>query len=282
MCQPREKPIWDLGAIRLPAATIVPCEIMPAQTPLAAWPTRRVAGDLLGAVPATLRPVSADASIGIGSQSLGDVPGDVATRQKVNRVLANGFSFSYILRALAAENDKLDARHRVTIDSIRNHCVRHFPVQNVARATYRDILERRAKENGVDFVEGVATAITPVAVLETIMVKGYQTLVDERTTVSYRDGMAAALKLAEALREAEGEYDTVHMMAEMSRIIDAVQEFVPREKWPELQAKLRGSHLHPRRPPVRGSLRHRLSGSSPSATGTRKSDCGAPEFRSAL
>src|ERR1700757_643924 len=33
MCQPREKPIWDLGAIRLPAATIVPCEIMPAQTP---------------------------------------------------------------------------------------------------------------------------------------------------------------------------------------------------------------------------------------------------------
>jgi hypothetical protein len=100
MCQPREKPIWDLGAIRLPAATIVPCEIMPAQTPLAAWPTRRVAGDLLGAVPATLRPVSADASIGIGSHSLGDVPADVATRQKVNRMLANGFSYSYILRAL--------------------------------------------------------------------------------------------------------------------------------------------------------------------------------------
>jgi tRNA(Ile)-lysidine synthase TilS/MesJ len=75
-------------------------------------------------------------------------------------MLANGFSYSYILRAL-------DARHRVTIDSIRNHCVRHFPVQNIARATYRDILERRAKENGVDFVEGVATAITPMALYET-------------------------------------------------------------------------------------------------------------------
>jgi hypothetical protein len=48
----------------------------------------------------------------------------------------------------------------MTIDSIRNHTARHFPVQHVAKATYREILERRAKENSVDFVEGVATAIT--------------------------------------------------------------------------------------------------------------------------
>ena len=29
-------------------------------------------------------------------------------------------------------------------DSFRNHCARHFPVQQVARATYRAIVERRA------------------------------------------------------------------------------------------------------------------------------------------
>jgi len=29
----------------------------------------------------------------------------------------------------------------VTIDSVRNHANRHFPVQQVARATYREILE---------------------------------------------------------------------------------------------------------------------------------------------
>ena len=66
----------------------------------------------------------------------------------------------------------------MTIDSIRNHTTRHFRIQQVARATYREILERRAKANGVDFVEGVATAITPMAFLETVMVKGYETLVD--------------------------------------------------------------------------------------------------------
>ena len=105
-------------------------------------------------------------------------------RTKVNDLLATGASYAMVLRALGDDNATLEQRDRVTIDSIRNHCVRHFPVQQVARATYREILERRAKENSVDFIEGVATAVTPVAFLETVIVKGYQTLVDELTTVS--------------------------------------------------------------------------------------------------
>ena len=44
--------------------------------------------------------------------------------------------------------------------------MRHFPVQNVARATYREILEHRAQENRIDFAEGVATALTPIAFFE--------------------------------------------------------------------------------------------------------------------
>jgi hypothetical protein len=79
------------------------------------------------------------------------------------------------------ENAKLDPHDRVTIDSIRNHTSRHFPVQQVARATYREILERRAQDNDIDFVKSVATAITPMAFLETVMVKGYETLVDPDT-----------------------------------------------------------------------------------------------------
>ena len=73
-------------------------------------------------------------------------------------MLAVGTPDAAILRALVYENAKLDPHDRVTIDSIRDHTSRHFPVQQVARATYREILERRASENQVDFVEGVATA----------------------------------------------------------------------------------------------------------------------------
>jgi DNA integrity scanning protein DisA with diadenylate cyclase activity len=67
-------------------------------------------------------------------------------RKKVNDVLATGASYAMVLRALGDDNAMLEQRDRVTIDSIRNHTARHFPVQQVARATYREILERRAKE----------------------------------------------------------------------------------------------------------------------------------------
>ena len=161
-------------------------------------------------------------------------------RTKVNDLLATGASYAMVLRALGDDNAKFEQRDRVTIDSIRNHTVRHFPVQQVARATYREVLERRAKENSVDFIEGVATAITPLAVLETIMVKGYQTLVEERTTVSYRDAMEAALKLNEIARKDEGAIDRARMLADMGRIIEVVRTFIASERWPDVQAALRG------------------------------------------
>ena len=116
-------------------------------------------------------------------------------RKKVNDMLASGASYAMVLRALSERNNKLDKRDRVTIDSIRNHCGRHFPVQNVAKATYREILERRAKANGVDFVEGVATAITPIAFFETVMVKSYENLVDSNTKVDVHTGIVAAGRL---------------------------------------------------------------------------------------
>jgi hypothetical protein len=161
-------------------------------------------------------------------------------RTKVNGLLATGASYAMVLRALGDDNAKLDTSDQVTIDSIRNHTARHFPIQNVARAAYREILERRAKENSVDFIEGVATAITPLAVLETVMVKGYQTLVDEHTSVSYRDAMEAALKLNEIARKDEGAMDRARMLADMGRIIEVVRTFIPAERWPDVQAALRG------------------------------------------
>jgi len=123
-------------------------------------------------------------------------------RTKVNDMLATGVSYAMILRALQKDNDQLDVPDRVTIDSIRNHAGPHFPVQNVAKATYRRILERRAQENGVDFVTGVATAITPMAFYETVMVKG-STSPQERAVLRAARGPVAVyddLNVAQALR----------------------------------------------------------------------------------
>ena len=103
------------------------------------------------------------------------------------------------MRALGDDNANCDRRDLVTIDSVRNHCERHFPVQQVARATYRDIVERRAQENQIDFVKGVATALLPVTFFEVAMNKAFRALMDDRTEVSVETGLRAAEKLQSVL-----------------------------------------------------------------------------------
>jgi hypothetical protein len=145
-------------------------------------------------------------------------------------MLALGASYAGILRALDDENTtKLDPRDRVTIDSIRNHTSRHFPFQQIARATYREILERRAEQNQVDFVQRVATAITPMAFLETVMVNGCETLVDPHTKVDVNTGMIAAGRLQSLIDSRADQSDLLQMRLPFRRILDAVRSTVLKE-----------------------------------------------------
>jgi hypothetical protein len=165
-------------------------------------------------------------------------------RKKVNDLLATGASYAMIMRALSADNTELDKCDRVTIDSVRNHCGRHFPVQNVAKATYREILERRAKANGVDFVEGVATALTPIAFFETVMVESYETLVDSDTKVDVNAGMVAAGRLQLLIDSRDYDHELLVMKVQMAAICDAVRSTVPQEMWSEIIEKLDEAEKH--------------------------------------
>jgi hypothetical protein len=159
-------------------------------------------------------------------------------RLKVNGMLAAGYSYAMIVRALEDDNSKLVRNERITIDSVRNHTLRHFPVQQVARATYREVLERRAEENGVDFVEGVATAITPMALYETVMMRGYESLIDPETKVDLNTAMTAAARLQALVAERSEQPDMVDIMVKQNRIIRAMREVVPEELWPEIVQRL--------------------------------------------
>ena len=126
----------------------------------------------------------------------------------------------------------------MTIDSVRNHTVRHFPVQNVAKATYRAILDRRAKANGVDFVEGVVTAITSLAFFETVMVKSYETLVDSNTKVDVNTGIVAAGRLQSLIDSRDYDHELLVMKVQVAAICAAVKSTVPHEMWGEIIEKL--------------------------------------------
>ena len=91
----------------------------------------------------------------------------------------------------------------------------------------------------MDFVNGVATAITPMAMMETIMVKGYEKLVDPDTEVDVKTGNAAACRLQEMIDTHRDQHDWARAQAEMGRIVEVVRAFVPTERWPALQAALR-------------------------------------------
>ncbi|MCU1701379.1 MAG: hypothetical protein JWR34_7442 [Mycobacterium sp.] len=159
-------------------------------------------------------------------------------RLKVNNLLASGASYAMVVRRLGDDNARLDKCDQVTIDSVRNHCARHFPVQSAAQATYREILERRARENQVDFVEGVATAITPMAFLETVMAKSYEALVESDTAVDVSTGIIAASRLQAIVDTRAGQPNLLQMRVEVNRLIDAVRLTVPEQMWDDILQRL--------------------------------------------
>jgi hypothetical protein len=166
-------------------------------------------------------------------------------REKVNAMLARGGSYAQIVRALGEDNAHLDKRDQVTVDSVRTHTTKHFPVQQTAHATYREILERRARENQVDFVEGVAIALTPIAFYEVVMAKAFGTLVDDRTEVSVETGLRAAEKLQSVLDGRERGTDVLELKVQLGRIGEAVRPVVPESMWAAIIERLDEFEQHP-------------------------------------
>ncbi|HEY2502778.1 MAG TPA: hypothetical protein VGI68_15525 [Mycobacterium sp.] len=154
-------------------------------------------------------------------------------RELVNAMLARAASYAQIVRAVAA-----DGTGELSLDSVRNHASRHFPVQHIAQAAYREIVERRAAESQIDFVAGVATALTPLAYLETIMVRAFEGLVQDGTEVSVETGLRAAEKLQAVLGARDPDKDVAQMRVQIGRVIDAVKAVVPESMWPEIAARL--------------------------------------------
>ena len=171
---------------------------------------------------------------------------DASIREPVNAMLAGGSSYAQIVQVVAA-----DGAVELSLDSVRNHANRHFPVQNAAQATYREIVERRAAQNRIDFINGATTAITPLAYLETLMVKAFQHLVQDDTKVSIETGLKAAEKLQAALGEGDPGAEIQRMRLQVGRIIEAVHAMVPESKWGELAARLDDAELvRPARQPL--------------------------------
>ena len=86
----------------------------------------------------------------------------------------------------------------------------------------------------------VAHAITPIAFYETVMVKGYETLVDSGTEVDVNTGMIAAARPQSLIESRSSGTRIADLRVQMARIIDAIHSSVPEELWPEILRKIDG------------------------------------------
>lgn len=185
---------------------------------------------------------SGDLGDGIRVEPRCRVCSNVSMRSTINKMLAYGMTYRDILESVQPINATLPKNRRVSYRSIWSHARTHFRVDQPAQAVYRSIVERRAAESDVDIVEGVQTLVNAYSYLETMMVKGFRNLVDDDTTVSPVEGMNAAMKLREVMREdadASGGQMT-DLMHQMDRIVSAVRSVVPEEYHAAILAHLDG------------------------------------------
>lgn len=165
---------------------------------------------------------------------------DEPVRVLVNKLLAHGMTLRDIEDVVRPLNRGKAPRDRINLNNIREHRKRHFDVQSPANAVYRAIVEQRARELNVDYELGIGTAVTHLAYLDTMIAKGYETLINEETVVSAQEGLSAAMKRNELTRKDAGAVEQARMMAEMDRVIAVVKEVCTPEQLAIMGSRLSG------------------------------------------
>ena len=167
---------------------------------------------------------------------------DATYLKMVNDMLANGMTYQFIMRTLKPLNEAMDdSSDRVSLNSIRNHARNHFNRDSAALRMYREIIETRALEQGVNFIEGAASALTPMAALDIIMNKGLVDLQRPRSEPISPDTMIRAAKELQAITDRmEDDADAEELRQQFNRLLESVKKNVPEEYWRKIVSDLKG------------------------------------------
>lgn len=173
---------------------------------------------------------------------------DDDVRKLINTLHGYGLTTRSIMDVIETSgvNNGRSNRDQINYDVVWRHTKKHFDIDNPAREIYREILARRAAEEGKDIDQGVGSAVNALSYLETMAIRGYQDLIDENTRIPYADGAKAAIKLHELTRQDAGVQEIAEVMRKMNYVINAVLTAVPEQYHGDIQAIIEGKEL-PRR-----------------------------------
>jgi hypothetical protein len=168
---------------------------------------------------------------------------EVESKSLVNKLLAAGLTNREIAESCGAINTRrrsvgderlIDASH------VYRHRRTHFKLDEPAHAVYRSIVERHAEQANIDHVNGVGTAVSPYAVLHTLMVKGFADVTTGASAVTVKDLISASSKLQEWINQDTSQQKMADIMVTVDRIIQAAHEMIPAERHEEFLARVEG------------------------------------------
>lgn len=167
---------------------------------------------------------------------------DDDVRKMINTLHGYGLTTRSIQEIVESSglNNGRSNKDQISYDVIWRHTKNHFDIDTPAREIYREILARRAAEEGKDIDHAVGSAVNALSYLETMMVRGYQDLTDETTRVPYTDGVKAAVKLHELTRQDAGVHEIAEVMRKMNYVISAVMTAVPEQYHQDILAIMEG------------------------------------------
>lgn len=173
---------------------------------------------------------------------------EVQSRDLVNKLIGQGYTNRQITESCAvinAEREAAEDKRIIGARTVWEHRRAHFNVQDPAMAAIREVVERRAKANNRDFLNGIGHAITPYAVVETTMVRGFQGNLanPELDPPTIKETLEAAKMLHQMETQEESGRDIAQMMATMDRIISAADKFIPTEFKEAFIAEVEGTPL---------------------------------------
>jgi hypothetical protein len=159
-------------------------------------------------------------------------------KDRVEDLLAAGTTYREILAIIYPQNSVRRRNDRISYHSIAKHATECFNISRAGALVYRRILERRAATQGLNFVKGTGHAVTIQAVLETVMVKGYSQITDDRIPISPELAISAGLQLHKMEAEEAGADRAAEMIAHIQRVIAVVNEVCTPEQICAIDAAL--------------------------------------------
>lgn len=140
-------------------------------------------------------------------------------RDAIDRQLAMGRSNSEIVRTFSTDKQKFDHR------SVANHAKEHLGYEDAA---VRELVERDAQNHEENMEKGISAALQRRALLDAIVQKGHQKVVDGTIELELKD-IVKAVELRDKLEKDSVTAAIEGLMIQFHAFREAVLEEVPQE-----------------------------------------------------